>query len=258
MGRVVVIHWSVAEGEERSERLRTAGHDVEVLAPRGGPGMRPVVENPPDAVVIDLDLRPSEGRDLALYMRQRTATRHVPIVFVEGDQGKVAKIRELLPDAVYATWRGVRGAVKRAIARPPGKPVVRDAMAGYSGTPLPRKLGIKTGSVVTLMGAPAGFQKTLGELPNDVRIKRQARGKANLVMLFVKSKTDLDRRLATAERAMAEKGTVWIAWPKKSSGAATDLTQTDVRRKGLASGLVDFKICAIDETWSALRFSRRR
>jgi CheY-like chemotaxis protein len=258
MGRVIVIHWSTGEGEARAELLRCAGHDVEVLAPQGGPGMQTVLENPPDAVVIDLDLRPSQGRDLALYLRQRKPTRHVPIVFVEGDPTRTAKIKELLPDAVYATWRGVRGAVKRAIARPPAKPVVHQALAGYSGTPLPKKLGIKPGSVVTLMGAPPDFENTLGDLPDDVRIRRQARGKANVVILFAKSRADLDRRLQTAKRAMAEKGSVWIAWPKKTSGVATDLTQTDVRRKGLTSGLVDFKICAIDATWSGLRFSRRR
>ena len=77
-------------------------------------------------------------------------------------------------------------------------------------------------------------------------------------MLFVKTQRDLDNRLAAADRAMADGGTVWIAWPKKASGVVTDVTQTDVRRKGLANGLVDFKICAIDETWSGLRFSRRR
>jgi CheY-like chemotaxis protein len=258
MGRVTVIHWSAAEGERRAALLRTAGRDVDVLAPPGGPGMRSVIEDPPDAVVIDLDLRASDGRDLALYVRQRKSTRHVPIVFVEGDPTRVAKIKELLPDAVYATWRGVRGAVKRAIARPPVKPVVHDAMAGYSGTPLPKKLGIKPGSVVTLMGAPPDFEQTLGDLPDDVRFRRQARGKANLVMLFAKSKADLDRRLETAKRAMADKGTLWIAWPKKASGVATDLTQTYVRRTGLDRGLVDFKICAIDATWSGLRFSPRR
>jgi CheY-like chemotaxis protein len=257
MGRVIVIHGSAAEGEQRAELLRATGHNVEVLTPRGGPGMRPVIENPPDAVVIDLDLRPSGGRDLALYLRQRKSTRHVPIVFVEGDPTRAAKIKELLPDAVYATWRGVRGAVKRAMERPPAQPVVHNAMAGYSGTPLPKKLGIKSGSVVTLMGAPPDFETTLGDLPDDVRIRRQARGKANLVMLFAKSKADLDRRLETAKRAMAGKATLWIAWPKKASGVATDLTQTHVRRKGLDSGLVDFKICAIDATWSGLRFSRR-
>ena len=78
------------------------------------------------------------------------------------------------------------------------------------------------------------------------------------MLLFVKTRADLNRRLSVAERVMADGGSVWIAWPKRASGVATDLTQNDVRRKGLDSGLVDYKIAAIDQTWSGLRFARRR
>ncbi|MCK5620082.1 MAG: DUF3052 family protein [Candidatus Krumholzibacteria bacterium] len=131
-------------------------------------------------------------------------------------------------------------------------------MDGYSGTPLPKKLGIKSNAVVVLLGAPAGIKKTLGRLPDGVRVKKQARGKADVIVLFAKSVKDLERRFPVATRVLIEGGRLWIAWPKKASGVPSDLTQAVVRSTGLDAGLVDYKISAIDETWSGLCFTQRR
>jgi hypothetical protein len=228
------------------------------LTPRGGPDLRAVRQNPPDAFVIDLGRIPSQGRDAAIWLRHQKATRLVPIVFVDGDPDKVKRVRQLLPDAGYTEWRRIRGTLRRAIEHRPKKPVVPGMLDGYSGTPLPKKLGVRAGAVVTLLGAPPGFERKLGALPEKVRLKRQARGKANLIVLFLKSRAELDRRFPVAARALAEGGGLWIAWPKKASGVTTDLTQATVRRFGLGAGFVDYKICAIDETWSGLLFARRR
>jgi hypothetical protein len=227
--------------------------------PEGPGALRELTRNPPDAVVIDLGRLPGQGRDVGLLLRRRKATRHVPLVFVEGDPEKVARVRTMLPDAVYTTWRRIRGSLKRALAHPPeAPPVPASALAGYSGTPLPRKLGIKAGSVVALAGAPAGFETTLGPLPDGVVLRRQVRGRCDRIIWFTRSRRDLERRIERLSAALAERGGLWIAWPKKASGVATDLTQNIVRRTGLDSGLVDYKICAIDETWSGLLFARRR
>jgi hypothetical protein len=123
---------------------------------------------------------------------------------------------------------------------------------------LPKKLGIKPGSVVALLGAPKGFEKTLGALPDDVRLRNQARGRSNVTLLFAKSRAVLERRFPAAARALDEGGRLWLLWPKKASGVATDLNQNEVRAFGLAQSFVDFKISAIDETWSGLCFTRRR
>ena len=112
--------------------------------------------------------------------------------------------------------------------------------------------------MLTLLGTPAGFEARLGKLPDAVRIRKQARGLSGLIVLFVKSQAELNKRLPATLRALANGGSLWIAWPKKASGVATDITQNDIRKKGLASGLVDYKIAAIDATWSGLRFARRR
>ena len=256
--RVKLIHWKESETEERAERIRRYGHKVDAELLDGGAALSDLKRNPPDAVVIDLTRLPSQGRDVAVALRQAKATRHVPIVFVEGDAQKVARIKQLLPDAVYTTWSRIRGALSRALSQRPKNPTVPDsAMAGYSGTPLPKKLGIKAGSVVALVGAPKGFDKTLGELPADVTIRNSACGRRDLTIWFPKSLKELEDRIDRMA-GQVEDGGLWIAWPKKASGVKTDLTQTLVRRIGLASGLVDYKICAIDETWSGLKFSRRR
>ena len=129
--------------------------------------------------------------------------------------------------------------------------------AGYSGTPLPKKLGIKDGSRVALIAAPDGFMSTLGELPP--RVKVGSRGEADVIVLFA---TKFSRFMKEFEKAMkqmpAEGGMLWVAWPKKAAKMDTDLDENLIRDHGLACGVVDTKVCAIDHIWSGLRFSRRR
>jgi hypothetical protein len=126
--------------------------------------------------------------------------------------------------------------------------------AGYSGTPLPRKLGIRPGDRVALLHAPEDFEDTLGELPAGVSVRRRARGPRDVIVAFVRTRPELDRGLDRWRAALDPTGGLWIAWPKRSSGVPTDLSDGVVRAAGLASGLVDNKVCAIDATWSGLRF----
>jgi hypothetical protein len=131
-------------------------------------------------------------------------------------------------------------------------------MAGYSGTPLPKKLGLKPGTAVALLGAPEGFERALAPLPDGVRLTRQARGRADRVLLFVRTRAELAKRFAAASRALDQGGGLWIAWPKKASGVATDIVEDTIREVALPTGLVDNKVCAIDATWSGLRLVIRR
>ena len=130
--------------------------------------------------------------------------------------------------------------------------------SGYSATPLPKKLGIKEGHAVAFVGSPEGFRSTLAELPAGVRVKAQARGPLDVIVLFATRRADLERRFSRLARALDPAGGLWIAWPKKSSGVATDLTFESVQATGLDEGLVDNKVAAIDETWSGLRFVYRK
>ncbi len=257
MQRIRLIHWKADEAEERAAMLQGFGYAVD-SGPLTAAGLRGLRADPPDAVVIDLSRAPSLGRDLGLNLRKYAATRHVPLVFAEGVPEKVIRIQELLPDAVYTTWAEMRDALQSAVDNPPADPVApASTMAGYAGTPLPRKLGIKPGSVVALVSAPKGFEETLGDLPEDVTLTQSARPASEVTLWFPATLEDLKARIEDMVPC-AEKGGLWIIWPKKASGIVSDLSQTVVRETGLAAGLVDFKVAAIDATWSGLRFSRRK
>lgn len=130
-------------------------------------------------------------------------------------------------------------------------------MAGYSSTPLAKKLGIKGGSRVALVNAPDDFEATLGELPDNVDLVKRINNSIDIILLFVTSERTLARDFARLAKKLVSNGMIWIAWPKKSSGVATDLTFANVQRIGLDAGLVDVKICAVDETWSGLKFVYR-
>ena len=126
--------------------------------------------------------------------------------------------------------------------------------SGYSGTPLPRKLGIKPGHRLILLRAPAGFEaETLGELPAGVRVARRASGTADVIVAFHTRRAELERGLAKLRALMEPAAGLWIAWPKRASKVPTDMTEDVVREIALPTGLVDNKVCAIDATWSGLR-----
>lgn len=128
-------------------------------------------------------------------------------------------------------------------------------MAGYSGTPLPQKLGIKSGSRLALLGAPADFARTLAELPPGVKALSfgRAKGPFDVLVAFFDSEAAFKRLLPKLHAALVPSGGLWIAWPKRASGVETDMTEHVVRQHALPRGLVDNKVCAIDATWSGLR-----
>ncbi len=134
---------------------------------------------------------------------------------------------------------------------------ITGSASGYSGTPLVRKLGIKTPARLALIHAPDGFDGVLGELPDGVTVRRQLRGSFDVIVSFHIDRADLARRLPALKRALTASGGLWLAWPKRASGVTTDVSEGDVRTLGLRAGLVDNRICALDETWSGLRLVYR-
>jgi hypothetical protein len=252
-----LICWQEDRAAELATELEAAGFRVD-SGPLDGPALRELGQEPPDAVVIDLGRLPAQGRDVGVTLRTTARSRHTPLVFVDGAEDKVNRAREVLPDAVYTERNDMPNSLRRAIASPPKKPVVPDSnFAGYSGTPLPKKLGIKSGTTLALKNPPPDFESTLGKLPAHVTVVSRARAGAEVTLWFLRSLSDLERGIdRMAEIAGA--GRLWVCWPKKASGISTDVTQNEVRSRGLASGLVDFKICAIDATWSGLCFTTRK
>jgi hypothetical protein len=127
-------------------------------------------------------------------------------------------------------------------------------MAGGSGKPLSQKLGLKPGFCIFVDGAPADYRGIIGELPDGVKIVTQAKAPLDMVHLFARQAKGLAAKLSHYRDAIAPAGMVWVSWPKKSSGVATDLSDVAVRDLALPLGLVDIKVCAIDEVWSGLKF----
>jgi hypothetical protein len=252
--RVFLLHWDEPESAERAAELAASGYDVFRACSFDPDLLRSLAKSPPDAFVVDLTRKPSHGRDVALALRTRAGTRRVPLIVAGGQRKAVKSLRTHLPDAVYTPWKSISPTLERAISAPPAQLVVPPSpLAGYAGTPLPKKLGIKEGSAVGLVGAPDNFAETLDELPHGARVRKGSRG-ADLVLWFVRSARQLKRGL---ERYAALEVPVWIIWPKQTSGVDTDLSQNVVRAAGLGAGLVDYKVCAVDETWSGLLFRRR-
>lgn len=256
MPRVLVIHWNASEAAERADRVRKAGFEAEPYSGPGGAGFRAIADNPPDAIVIDLGRIPSQGGAVGIAFRQRKALRLVPLVFIEGDPEKTALVRALLPDGIYTRWTKIGAALKRAMREAPQQPVTPDIFAGYSGTPLSKKLRIRENSAVALLHAPRGFKAKLVPLPSGVRFHKRA-GEADVILAFVRSAAALGRELTGLVPVVRRGRTLWIVWPKKTSALAGDIGELEVRKMGLAAGLVDYKVCAVDETWSGLAFAAR-
>lgn len=258
MSHVLLVHWNEREGEQRAAKLRAFGHEVRLhwRHEAGGELTRGLMRAPPAAIVIDLARLPSHGRAIATWVRGRKLLRLVPLVFVPGDDEKTARLREALPDATFAPWPRMRALLAKAIASPPREPVVPPGR-DYSGTPLHKKLGLAPGGALAAVRAPHDFAATLGTLPAGAVAGRRLAGEANVIVLFCKALAELRADWRDAAECLAERGSLWVAWPKRASGMTTDLDANAVRAFGLAQGLVDTKVCAIDATWSGLRFSRR-
>jgi CheY-like chemotaxis protein len=255
MSRILLVHWNKEEAAERVRKLTKLGHEVTALWDSKDPSQ--FKPKPPELFVIDLERIPSHGREVAGYFRRQKAVRNVPILFLGGDTEHIAKVRKLLPDTTFAQWKSVKSAIAKAIRNAPKVPVVPGTMAGYSGTPLPKKLGVRESSRVVLVNSPERFERKLEPMPARVEIVDDP-SQTNVAILFVKSEAELIRDFRALANAFPQKVAFWIAWPKQASGSKTDLKEGIIREFGLASGWVDYKICAIDDTWSGLCFARKK
>jgi hypothetical protein len=131
-------------------------------------------------------------------------------------------------------------------------------MTGYSGTPLAQKLGIKPDSTVVVINEPVNYRKWLGRVASDAKFTNRAGANSAFIHFFTPRQRELKKQLSRLRTKMAETGTLWVSWPKKSSGVATDITEDVIRDVALPLGFVDIKVCAVDETWSGLKLMIRR
>lgn len=257
MSRIRYIHWNREEANVRARIFKDAGFEVDCDLPAGSSFLKELEAKRTDAIVIDLSRIPSQGRDLAVAIRRRKGTRHIPIIFVHDEVAKVEKIGEVLPDVASAGWDQIVEAVEEALKRGAEDVVIPESeFAAYAGKPLAEKLGIKAGNRVANVGAPSDLSGSLNGLPAGVKWVAEIDERTDLVLWFVHSVEQLKEELEAIVDA-AKGAPVWIAWPKGGSAREGDLTQQVVRETAMKAGLVDYKICSIDSRWSGLLFTWR-
>jgi hypothetical protein len=256
MAHVQLIHFNGPEGRECRLRLASMGHQADFDEFDGNSLMKKLGATLPDAFVIDLSRLPSSGRQVGMALRTRKSTRHVPIIFVDGDPAKVKALKETLPDATYTTWTKLKTVLPRAIAKPVTSPVVPPSSL-YTGKPAVEKIGIKAGMHVALLGAPPGFTATLKPMPSQVKLSAKPDPAADLFIGVVRTLREVHAHFITLARVI-DRQSLWIVWPKAGARIKSEVNGNIVRETGLASGWVDYKVCAVDETWSGLAFKRRK
>ncbi len=215
--------------------------------------------NPPAAIVIDLDRLPSHGKAVATVLRSSPSTRRIPLVFAGGAPEKVEGIRAALPDAVFAAWKTAPAAIRKAIKAGPANPAKpQPIMERYANTALSRKLGLPAASPCALIGAPEGFLEILEDLPEEFGFQSRIGKDTKLAIWFVRTAAEMALAIERASLQLPAGASIWMVFPKRSGRLAADFTSNDVRETALALDLVDYKICAVDDDWSGMKFARRR
>jgi hypothetical protein len=261
---VRLICWNEADAAARARILRRAGYRVIADPPENAGGMvRYFRELAPDAVVIDLDRLPSHGRELGLSLRASKSTSHLRLVFAGGLPAKIELVRAAIPDAIFTPWdNDLAPAIERAMAQPEPPRLPSRELPKAAGTgSLERKLDIKPKTHFAIISVHRNDDPWLTELlvsiPDGAVQQRRIDDATTLALFPVASRRDLMRALELARSSLPPKASLWIVHPKQTSPLAADFNQDDVREAGLACGFVDYKVCAVDKDWSALKFARR-
>jgi plasmid stabilization system protein ParE len=256
MPRIRLFHWNAQETEAFIEALRAAGHQV-AYDEKIGPGLFPKIRaSPPDAFVIALTRLPSQGREVAAFLRGSKATRPIPIVFVDGAPEKVESIRRQIPDAAYTSLRRLGPALQKALTNPPAMPIVPPQMMERYGTrTTAQKLGIVKGTSVGLLDPPRDYESVLGPMPDSVSFIEGAARNCQVTLWFVTDAGLYQSRLPHA-RVIGARTKLWILWPK--GGQRTGISPPYLRETAKSVGLVDYKICSVNDRWSAMAFAGKK
>lgn len=253
MSHVRLLHWNASEAVAIQDLLLKAGFQVDYDQTFDSVSMRKLRENPPAVFVIDLSRLPSYGREIAIARRQSPKTRQVPIVFLEGAPEKVKLIHDVLHDATYCTHIELINTLKNIQpAQTFVKPVTM--MDRYGSRTTAQKLGIIEGSTVALINPPRNITAVLDEFPGGIELVEQD---GAVTLCFVNSADSLRADMSHV-RGWATKTKLWILWRKKSAPGHDGVTDRLVRETGVDLRLVDYKICSVDKTWSAMLFARKR
>jgi CheY-like chemotaxis protein len=252
-----LVTWNRDEAPERAQALEAAGFEVDVSPFPSAQTIGHIRDLSPAIVVIDLDRLPSHGRAVATALRSTKSTRQFPIVFAGGAEEKIERVRKDFPDAVLTDWKTIGRVIKHVVKNGPAAPLkTTPYMQQWEGSSLVKKLGLK--DAVALLNAPDGFEDVLGELPEGVALKTALTKQTKLAIWFVRSRAELEDETPFLSVRLPDGCHLWIAHPKQAGRYRADFNQNDVRNTALAAGLVDYKVCAVDADWSALKFARKK
>src|SRR5581483_10054769 len=207
----------------------------------------------------DLSRLPSHGREIAIPLRNSRRTANVPLIFCEGAKEKVTAVQRTLPDAAYCTLRNLRSTLQSALRNPPRDPVKPVAMMDrYGLRTVAQKLGIRESSAVRVIDPPRDVSEILSPLPNGVELLEDASSQnVSVTLCFVPDAPSLFETLSRV-RIFARDSKLWVLWRKGGQTARGDLTETLLRTNALDLGLVDYKICSVNQVWSAMAFALKR
>jgi len=260
-----LVCWDTEAAAAHKRELEKAGFKV-----AAGPAPAKQIgqhfrELAPAAVVFDLDKIPSHSRAVAVILRTTKMTRMIRLVFAGGEAGAgvkqetIARIRADMPDACFTDWKNAARAIKKYLLSGPAEPIQPPAyMDQFAGSSTIKKLGLKPRMKLAMLGAPDGFAESLGELPEAIEIADRLRRDAQLALWFVRSRVELESEIGFLCARLPEGCGLWIIHPKQSSRYKADFNQNHVRTVALATGLVDYKVCSVDNDWSGLKFARKK
>lgn len=259
MSLVRLICWKQDLAQQRAAMLKAARLEVDASPLNTSRLIGRIMENPPAAIVIDLDRMPSHGRAVGVVLRRSASVRHIPLVFAGGAKEKIAPIRQELPDAIFTPWSTIAPSIRRALKNAPIEPVKpRPLMERYAGSGLMRKLGLKPGMVCALLQAPEGFEESIDDLPEDLEFQPKITAATTLAIWFVRTRAEMEFAVDRASLRLPQGASLWIVYPKRSGRYPADFIMTDVRAAALSAGMVDYKVCAVDDDWTGLKFARRK
>jgi hypothetical protein len=259
MPRVRLFHWRSAEAKPVIETLRAAGYTVDYLGDKANGNFRSLRDQPsPVAAVIDLTRMPSHGRYVALALRLGKTTRGIPLVFLDGDPEKLEKLKKELPDAAY-TSRAKLAAVLKKIKAPANPVVPKHGIQAPPDRTTAQKLGFKNDLRVAVIDAPPDYATVVGPLPAGVSLEEDPSEVLPMTLWFVYDPDTFRFRLP-AMRNLVGRTRLWIVWQKQSGrkAAVSGLTQYVIREAALAVGLVDYKACSLDQTWTGMLVTRKK
>lgn len=253
--RVQLFHWKPAEAEPLIALLEKGRFSVGYLGKRPQGGLRVMAEENAEAAVIDLTRLPSYGRYWAAEIRSRKKLRHVPIVFVDGDAARVARVRAAVPDAEFTSRDKLVELLRRV--KPVADPVQPPRMMA-SDRPVAEKLGIRPGMQVAVFDPPAAYRKLLGALPAGVALEEVPAEALPLALWFVREEDGYLTGLRAMRQLVAKGSKLWVVYPKKRGTQRRGLNQNFIREAALAVGLVDYKICSVDAVWTGMLFTLKK